>query len=128
MMVFGPQRNVLEVARNFMEFFAEESCGTCVPCRVGNVLLKEGLERILAGRGEPADLDHFAAIGAVMRQTSRCGLGQTSANPVLSTMEHFPEAYEALISADPDGYRRSFDLEAELSQARAIREGGEGHE
>ncbi|MEN8150272.1 MAG: NAD(P)H-dependent oxidoreductase subunit E [Planctomycetota bacterium] len=128
MMVFGPERNVLEVARDFMEFFADESCGTCVPCRVGNVLLKEGLERILAGRGEPADLDHFAAIGTTMKQTSRCGLGQTSANPVLSTMEHFPEAYEALVAADPDGYRRSFDLDAELSQARAVRKGGNGHE
>ena len=127
-MVFGPGRNVLEVARDFMEFFADESCGYCTPCRVGNVLLKDGLERILAGRGEPEDLTQFSSIGAVMKQTSRCGLGQTSSNPVLSTMEQFPEAYDALITADPDGYRKSFDLEAELSQARAVREGGTGHE
>jgi len=133
MMVFGPGRNLLEVARDFMEFFAEESCGYCVPCRAGNVLLRDGLERILAGRGEPEDLEHFRSIGAVMRKTSRCGLGQTSANPVLSTMENFPEAYDALIEADPDGFRKSFALSAELSQARDLREGrpadgGNGHE
>jgi NADH:ubiquinone oxidoreductase subunit F (NADH-binding) len=53
-MVFGSERNMLEVANRFMEFFIEESCGYCTPCRVGNVLLKERLEKILAGRGEPA--------------------------------------------------------------------------
>ena len=54
-MVFGPDRNVLEIAEQFMEFFVEESCGYCTPCRVGNVLLKERLSRILAGKGEPSD-------------------------------------------------------------------------
>ena len=56
-MVFGPERNVLEVAEKFMDFFVEESCGYCTPCRVGNVLLKQRLERIIAGKGEPADVE-----------------------------------------------------------------------
>jgi [NiFe] hydrogenase diaphorase moiety large subunit len=120
MMVFGPGRDVVSIARAFMEFFEEESCGYCTPCRVGNVLLKDGLDRVLDGRGEPDDLVQFEAIGAVMKSTSRCGLGQTSANPVLSTMKNFPAAYESRVTADPNGFRRSFDLKAEVAEAEGI--------
>jgi [NiFe] hydrogenase diaphorase moiety large subunit len=71
-----------------MEFFIEESCGYCTPCRVGNVLLKE---RSIASsrRGEPADLDYLRELGDTVKTTSRCGLGQTSPNPVLTTLKNF---------------------------------------
>jgi [NiFe] hydrogenase diaphorase moiety small subunit len=87
-MVFGPERDVLEVAHAFMEFFVEESCGYCTPCRVGNVLLKQRLEKIIAGRGEPRPRD-LEELGETIKTTSRCGLGQTSPNPVLTTLKNF---------------------------------------
>jgi len=119
-MVFGPERNVLEVAKSFMDFFVEESCGYCTPCRVGNVLLRERLEQILAGRGEPGDLDYLRELGETIRATSRCGLGQTSPNPILSTLQNFRPAYEALVREEKKGYRSTFDLAAALEESEAI--------
>ena len=101
MMVFGRSRNILEVVHAFMEFFVEESCGYCTPCRVGNVLLKDGIERIMAGRGEPSDLVEFEQLGAMMKACSRCGLGQTSWRPVVTSLENFRPVYEELVAGDP---------------------------
>ena len=84
-----------------MDFFVEESCGYCTPCRVGNVLLKDTLERILDGRGDPNDLDEMMSIGRTMKATSRCGLGQTSWRPVATTIEHFRKAYDSKVQARP---------------------------
>jgi [NiFe] hydrogenase diaphorase moiety large subunit len=120
LMVFGPERNVLEVADKFMEFFVEESCGYCTPCRVGNVLLKERLERVIAGRGEPADLDYLQDLGQTVKTMSRCGLGQTSANPVLTTLKNFRATYNALVKKRPDGLQPSFQLAAAVGAAEAI--------
>ena len=124
MVVFGPGRNPVEIARMYMEFFEDESCGYCTPCRAGNVLLRRGLERILAGRGEPRDLVEFETLAATMKATSRCGLGQTSSNPVTSSLASFRPLYERLVKEDPDGLRRSFDLDAAMSDAERIRAGG----
>jgi [NiFe] hydrogenase diaphorase moiety large subunit len=118
--VFDKHRDLLEVVHTYLEFFAEESCGYCTPCRVGNVLLKEGIERLMAGRGEPGDLTQFRELGETMKKTSRCGLGQSSWRPVVTTMDAFPEVFAAKVGEDPDGFRRAFDLEREIGQARAI--------
>ena len=120
MMVFGPQRSVLDVAQHFLEFFVEESCGYCTPCRVGNVLLKERLGRILAGKGEPSDLDYLLDLGETVKTTSRCGLGQTSPNPVLTTLKNFRSAYEALVKEEEHGFQPTFDLHAAVGDAEAI--------
>ena len=120
LMVFGPERNVLEVADYFLDFFIEESCGYCTPCRVGNVLLKERLERILAGHGEPADLDYLQDLGETIKATSRCGLGQTSPNPVLTTLKNFRPAYEALVKERDDGLQPAFDLSEAVEDAERI--------
>jgi len=119
-MVFGPDRNVLKVAEQFMEFFIDESCGYCTPCRVGNVLLKERLSRIIAGKGEPADLDYLQDLGETIKTTSRCGLGQTSANPVLTTLKNFRPVYEALVRPNVDGLQPTFELHAAVSDAERI--------
>jgi len=120
MMVFGPDRNILEVVHEFMEFFVEESCGYCTPCRVGNVLLKQKLEEIMAGKGEPADLEYLVGLGASVKSTSRCGLGQTSPNPILTSLKNFRPAYEALVKEASDGKQPSFDINSVLTQAEAI--------
>jgi [NiFe] hydrogenase diaphorase moiety large subunit len=93
--VFGPGRNVLDVAMQFTEFFAEESCGWCTPCRVGTTLLKQQLEKIIAERATEADLAAIQALGETICRTSRCGLGQTAPKPILSTIRNFPESYAA---------------------------------
>jgi len=120
LMVFGPERNVLEVADYFLDFFIEESCGYCTPCRVGNVLLKERLERILAGHGEPADLDYLQDLGETIKTMSRCGLGQTAPNPVLTTLKNFRSAYEALVKQRDDGLQPAFDLSEAVADAEQI--------
>jgi [NiFe] hydrogenase diaphorase moiety large subunit len=120
-MVFNKDRDPLEIAEAFLEFFEDESCGYCTPCRAGNVLLRRLLQRVRDGLGEPGDLDLMTQIGRTMKATSRCGLGQTSANPVLSSLEGFRPRYEELVREDPDGFRRSFDLDAATAEAVAIR-------
>jgi [NiFe] hydrogenase diaphorase moiety large subunit len=119
-MVFNASRNLLDVVHYFMEFFIEESCGYCTPCRVGNVLLKERLEQIINGRGEPADLEYLQSLGDSVKKSSRCGLGQTSPNPILSTIESFRSDYEKLVEEDPHGFQRSFDIAAAVGQAEEI--------
>ncbi len=120
MMVFGPDRDLLEIAENFMDFFVEESCGYCTPCRVGNVLLRETLRRIRSSLAEPQDLENLESLGETVKKTSRCGLGQTSPNPILSTLSNFRHLYEERVSEAPDGQRRSFDLDRAVQEAVGI--------
>lgn len=87
--VFGAQRDMLRVARNFLEFFVEESCGQCTPCRDGNPKLLEGVRLLEEGRCSMAYLRELCDLGETMRLASKCGLGQSSPNAFLSIVEHF---------------------------------------
>jgi len=84
---------MVDVARFFLEFVQEESCGKCVPCRVGTKRMLEILNRICEGRGEEADVERLIDLGEMIKDTSLCGLGQTAPNPVLSTIRHFGQEY-----------------------------------
>jgi [NiFe] hydrogenase diaphorase moiety large subunit len=118
MIVFGPKRDILDVAHAFMEFFNEESCGWCTPCRAGNVLIQERLERIRAGQGVADDLKYLEELCTTVKKMSRCGLGQTSPNPVSTTLQNFRKAYEAkLLKGDTGGLQPTFDLRAALDVA-----------
>jgi [NiFe] hydrogenase diaphorase moiety large subunit len=97
-MIFGPGRDPLAIALQFAEFFADESCGYCTPCRVGTTQLKAAMETILAGRATLADVAATRALGEMVERMSRCGLGQTAPNPILTTMRAFPELYEARLA------------------------------
>ncbi len=119
-MVFGPGRNLLKVAQYFMEFFVEESCGYCTPCRVGNVLLKERLDKIIAGKGQPSDIEYLQELGQSIKTSSRCGMGQTSPNPILSTIQNFRSLYDALTNEATDGMQPSFDLKAAVQEAEQL--------
>ena len=119
-MIFGPQRNILDVVHYFMEFFVDESCGYCTPCRVGNTLLKMGLEKIIAGKGEPSDIKYLQELGETVKLASRCGLGQTSPNPILTTLKNFAPVYQALIKEQDTGLEPMFDLSAAVQNAEAI--------
>lgn len=89
--------NMVEVAKFFMDFSVDESCGKCAPCRIGCKQLMLLLEKVSEGRAEPGDLDTMRQLANAMRRASLCGLGQTAANPVLSTLRYYPEEYQALL-------------------------------
>ena len=86
------------MAKFYLEFTVEESCGKCAPCRVGNKRLHETLEKICGGKGTEEDLEYLKNLSAVIKDTALCGLGQTSPNPVLSTLEYFWDEYMAHVT------------------------------
>ncbi len=89
---------MVDMARFFLEFTQEESCGKCVPCRVGTKRMLEIVTRICEGKGVPEDIDRLIALGNQIKDTALCGLGQTAPNPVLSTIRYFRDEYEAHIN------------------------------
>ncbi len=97
LIVMDEETCMVDVARFFLEFVQEESCGKCVPCRVGTKRMLEILTRICDGQGEEGDIERLIELGTMIKETSLCGLGQTAPNPVLSTIRHFRHEYEAHI-------------------------------
>lgn len=88
---------MVDVARFFLEFTQDESCGKCTPCRIGTKRMLEILTRICDGKGEPGDIDELEELGRYIKRSSLCGLGQSAPNPVLSTIKYFRDEYEAHI-------------------------------
>lgn len=117
--IFNRSRDLFSVVRNFLDFFIEESCGWCVPCRAGNVLLKKKFEKIASGLGTGRDLKEIEAWGKIIKSMSRCGLGQTSPNPVLTTLTNFRELYESRVNKEAD-FVPEFDLSRAVAEACAI--------
>jgi NADH-quinone oxidoreductase subunit F len=97
MVVMDEDTCMVDLARYFMEFLEEESCGKCFPCREGTQRLREILNRISQGKGTEDDLDLLDDAGWMIKETSLCGLGQTAPNPVLSTLRYFRDEYVAHI-------------------------------
>lgn len=106
-MVFSRQRDILQILLNFTNFFKEESCGVCTPCRAGNFILQRKLEKIKLGLAQSSDFEDIRQWGRIMQVTSRCGLGKTAPNTLIKAMDAFPEYFEAL---GGDGLNRKFDL------------------
>ena len=88
---------MVDIARFFLEFVQDESCGKCPPCRIGTKRMLEILERICQGKGEEGDVEKLIELGKIIKDTALCGLGQTGPNPVLSTIRHFRHEYDAHI-------------------------------
>ncbi len=88
---------MVDIAKFFLEFTVDESCGKCTPCRIGNKRVLEILERIINGHGEIDDIEKLESLSKVITDTSLCGLGQTSCNPVISTLKYFKDEYKAHI-------------------------------
>lgn len=97
MIVMDQDKCMVDVARFFMDFCADESCGKCTPCRVGTRKMLEILTRICEGKGRSGDIETLEKWAEIMRNTALCGLGQTASNPVLSTLRYFRHEYEAHI-------------------------------
>lgn len=117
--IFNRSRDLFSIVRNFLDFFIEESCGWCVPCRAGNVLLKKKFEKIASGLGTRQDLAELEAWGKIIKSMSRCGLGQTSPNPILTTLTNFRELYESRINKEAD-FIPEFDLSRAVAEACAL--------
>ncbi len=98
MIVLDQDTSMVELARFFMEFCMDESCGKCIPCRAGTVQLHGLLTSIQEGRASPADLEQLESLCDLVKHTSLCGLGQAAPNPVLSTLRHFREEYLARLT------------------------------
>ena len=133
MVVMDEDSCMVDVARFFMEFCCDESCGKCPPCRVGTRQMLAILERICNGQGELDDIQKLEDLAAMVKDTSLCGLGQTAPNPVLTTLRYFREEYMAHIVEKrcparvcrdlaalrdrPGGLQRLLDLFAGLPRA-----------
>lgn len=100
MIVMDEHTNMVDVARFFMEFCMDESCGKCIPCRAGTVQLHRMLDRILKGEGTFAEIEKLEALCELVKHTSLCGLGQAAPNPVLSTLCYFRHEYEELVQKE----------------------------
>ncbi|MCJ7604759.1 MAG: 4Fe-4S binding protein, partial [Dehalococcoidales bacterium] len=98
MVVLDEETCIVDVARYFLSFTQSESCGKCVPCRIGTKQMLDILERICAGNGTPEDIPLLEQLGKNIKAGSLCQLGQTAPNPVLTTLRYFPDEYEAHIN------------------------------
>ncbi len=117
--IFNKTRDVLrDVVLNFLEFFVDESCGSCVPCRNIPYLLKEKLEKILAGRGTKHDIKDMKEWAKIMK-INRCGLGHTAANPVVSVLNNFRYLLEERISTKQD-FVTAFDMAEAVAEANSF--------
>lgn len=119
LIIIGKQRDLLkDIVLNFMDFFVEESCGSCTPCRSLTVIYRDKLKKILNGRGVQKDLDDMYAWRHIMKG-NRCGLGQTALNPILTTLRNFPELYDARIQKNKS-FDEGFDIHAALKDSFEI--------
>jgi len=117
-MVFDHSRNLIEVIRNFTDFFRHESCGFCTPCRIGTSLQHDLVCKLDNGHATHYDLHELKIIGGLMRSASHCGLGATASSAVIDLLEQFPQLVEHQLTHTD--YEPAFDLDAALQQARDI--------
>lgn len=119
MIVMDEDDCMVSIAKFYLEFTLEESCGKCTPCRIGNKRLHEILDKITKGNGKEEDIERLKALSNVIKDTSLCGLGQSSPNPVLSTISNFGDEYAAHVKEGrcPAGQCKSlvkYDIDEEL--------------
>lgn len=116
--IFNASRNILDMVHNFAHFFAHESCGFCTPCRVGTSLLQKQIDKIVEGHGSAGDVVALEELCQLVKNYSHCGLGQTAANPILTTLERYPDLYQSRLKAI--SYEPGFDLDGALETARRL--------
>lgn len=118
--VFSARRNILEIVDYYLSFFVHESCGYCTPCRVGNVFLKKAVEKFRRGQADESDIEYLRDLSSTIIETSRCGLGMTSPNPVLTSLENLPLVWAAMTKPRKEGIKATFDIQSAIEGARGI--------
>ena len=116
-LVFGQQRDLFAIHRNFAHFFAHESCGFCAPCRIGTQLLKNSLNDIADGRGTVSDIEALRQLSRIVQRQSHCGLGHSAANHVLDGLQQFPQTFAKRLKPH---FGARFDLDQALASARQL--------
>lgn len=117
LLIFGPQRDLLTVHRNFARFFAHESCGFCAPCRIGTQLILKELDAIADSHGSAHTLKDLQQLSHIVQHQSHCGLGHTAANHVLEGLHKFPQVFSSHLRPQ---FTARFDLDQALAGARQI--------
>jgi len=118
-MIFNKDRNILEIIKNVEQFFVNESCGVCVPCRVGNYLLNIKLHKILSGKASKTDLKELIDWSKIIKTNSRCGLGILSSNALMESIRKFPQVYDTL-TGDSTQKNGKFDLDKATKEYKNI--------
>lgn len=118
--IFGPDRDLLDVVDAYVEFFVDESCGYCSPCRIGTVLLKNCIKKIINGKARSTDIEYLKNLGQTVKRMSRCGLGQSAPNSVLNSLERFPAIYQSRVGTSQQSLLPDFDLAAAVADAAQI--------
>ena len=118
-MVFNSGRDLLSILKNITKFFVAESCGICVPCRTGNFLLNKKINKIMLCHADKEDLDEIKEWSTIIKQSSRCGLGKTSTNCLLTAMLKFPGDFQKCLLAESD-FNQAFDLEKAVENYDSI--------
>jgi [NiFe] hydrogenase diaphorase moiety large subunit len=118
-MVFNSQRDLLSILKNITKFFVAESCGICVPCRTGNFLLNKKINKIMLCHADKDDLDEIKDWSTIIKQSSRCGLGKTSTNCLLTAMLKFPGEFQKCLLAESD-FNQGFNLETAVENYESI--------
>ena len=118
-MIFNSDRNLLEIILNYNEFFVNESCGVCTPCRAGNFILQRQLRKISRGLLDHSDFERIQKWSKIMKSSTRCGLGMTAPNPILQSIEKFPDFFEQYLAPDT-GLNTSFELDVAVKEYDSI--------
>ncbi len=114
-MIYNDTRDLLHILKNYSNFFVEESCGICVPCRTGNFLLNKKINKLILGHAEEKDLADIKEWSKIIKTTSRCGLGQSSSNSLNDAMKKFPEIFEKRLSENTD-FNKAFNLDKAIEE------------
>jgi [NiFe] hydrogenase diaphorase moiety large subunit len=118
-MLFHKDRDILEILKNINDFFVAESCGICVPCRTGNFLLNKKIQKIINCHADEKDMNDIKEWSTIIKQSSRCGLGKTSANCLLTAMLKFPETFEEKLTCNMD-INNAFNLDKAVENYEEI--------
>ncbi len=114
-MIFNNDRDILYILKNFSDFFVDESCGICVPCRTGNFLLNKKIDKMILGHADKKDAEDIKNWSHIIKTTSRCGLGQMSSNSLNDAMEKFPKVFERSLSENTD-FNKAFNLDEAIKE------------
>jgi len=119
MIVMDEGKCMVNVAKYFVNFLMDESCGKCTPCREGLAQMHHILDRITKGEGEEGDIERLERLGELLKDTALCALGKTAANPVISTLRYFRDEYEAHIHCPAKECRGLFHYEIDPNACKA---------
>ena len=119
-MVFNRTRDILNILRNFMEFFKEESCGVCTPCRAGNFILTEKVKKMQRGLASQDELEEIKKWGNIIKLSSRCGLGKSSPNSLIYSLEKFKDYFDLKIAPTSEFQNVEFDMEDAIHEFDTI--------